>query len=181
MDSKHKPTVGIETTNPKSMPKEHSEIPVWNSENWFYEDVIIGHKIRSIRRTISEGESMQFNCMVLDMHPYVGDEIFAKEEGMFNRVTGRTFWVCDVLRSEGANVAFVRKFYSLLIHSLWYHFVLPSFVYYFNIILITNLDCSSDRFGQRFTFAIFHHLSSIERYRGGKRCNVAESPEETTW
>lgn len=85
MNSKHKPTVGIETTNPKSMPKEHSEIPVWNSENWFYEDVIIGHKIRSVRRTISEGESMQFNCMVLDMHPYVGDEIFAKEEGMFNK------------------------------------------------------------------------------------------------
>ena len=85
MNSKHKPTVGIETTNPKSLPKEHSEIPVWNSENWFFEDVIIDHKIRSIRRTISEGEAMQFNCMVLDMHPYVGDEIFAKEEGMFNK------------------------------------------------------------------------------------------------
>ena len=85
MNSKHKPTVGIETTNPKSLPKEHSKIPVWNSENWFYEDVIIDHKIRSIRRTISEGEAMQFNCMVLDMHPYVGDEIFAKEEGMFNK------------------------------------------------------------------------------------------------
>tara|TARA_B100001964_G_scaffold224831_1_gene272035 strand:- start:136 stop:693 length:558 start_codon:yes stop_codon:yes gene_type:complete len=85
MNSKHKPTVGIESTNPKNMPKEHGEISVWNSENWFYEDVIIGHKIRSIRRTISEGEAMQFNCMVLDMHPYVGDEIFAKEEGMFNK------------------------------------------------------------------------------------------------
>ena len=85
MNSKHKPTVGIETTNPKSLPKEHSGIPVWNSENWFYEDVIIDHKIRSIRRTISEGEAMQFNCMVLDMHPYVGDEFFAKEEGMFNK------------------------------------------------------------------------------------------------
>ena len=85
MNSKHKPTVGIETTNPKNMPKEHTEIPLWNSENWFYEDVIIGHKIRSLRRTISEGEAMQFNCMVLDMHPYVGDEIFAKEEGMFNK------------------------------------------------------------------------------------------------
>ncbi len=85
MNSKHKPTVGIETTNPKDMPKDHGEIPVWNSENWFYEDVIIGHKIRSIRRTISEGEAMQFNCMVLDMHPYVGDEIFAKKEGMFKK------------------------------------------------------------------------------------------------
>ena len=47
--------------------------------------LIIDHKIRSLRRTISEGEAMQFNCMVLDMHPYVGDEVFAKEEGMFNK------------------------------------------------------------------------------------------------
>ncbi len=71
MNSKYKHTIGIETTNPKNMPTDHAEIPVWNSENWFYEDVIIGHKIRSIRRTISEGEAMQFKSMVLDMHPYV--------------------------------------------------------------------------------------------------------------
>ena len=83
--SKYSPTIGIESTNPKDMPPEHSEIPVWNSENWFYEDVIIDHKIRSLRRTISEGEAMQFNCMVLDMHPYVGDEHFAKEEGIFGK------------------------------------------------------------------------------------------------
>ena len=85
MNSKYKPTIGLESTHPKDIPSEHSEIPVWNSENWFYEDVIIDHKIRSLRRTISEGEAMQFNCMVLDMHPYVGDEVFAKEEGMFNK------------------------------------------------------------------------------------------------
>ena len=70
-DNKFENTVGIESTFPKDMPNEHGEIPVWNSENWFYEDVIVGHKIRSLRRTISEGEAMQFNCMVLDMHPYV--------------------------------------------------------------------------------------------------------------
>ena len=40
-DFKYKNTVGIESTYPKDMPKDHSEIPVWNSENWFYEDVII--------------------------------------------------------------------------------------------------------------------------------------------
>ena len=28
---------------------------------------------------------MQFNCMVLDMHPYVGDEHFAKNEGLFKK------------------------------------------------------------------------------------------------
>ena len=84
-DNKFENTVGIESTFPKDMPNEHGEIPVWNSENWFYEDVIVGHKIRSLRRTISEGEAMQFNCMVLDMHPYVGDEHFAKNEGMFQK------------------------------------------------------------------------------------------------
>lgn len=71
--------------NPNPDPAKHPEIPVWNAENWFYEDFEIGHKIRSIRRTISEGECMLFNSLVLDMHPYVGDEIFAKEQGVFGR------------------------------------------------------------------------------------------------
>lgn len=65
--------------------EEHSSIPIWNAEDWYYEDIIIGRRIRSIRRTISEGESMQFNALVLDMHPYVADEIFAKEQGVFGR------------------------------------------------------------------------------------------------
>ena len=51
-DNKFENTVGIESTFPKDMPNQHGEIPVWNSENWFYEDVIIDHKIRSLRRTI---------------------------------------------------------------------------------------------------------------------------------
>ena len=71
--------------NPNPDPAKHSEIPVWNAENWFYEDFEIGHKIRSIRRTISEGESMLFNALVLDMHPYVGDQIFASREGVFGK------------------------------------------------------------------------------------------------
>lgn len=71
--------------NPNPDPARHQEIPVWNAENWFYEDFEIGHRIRSIRRTISEGESMLFNSLVLDMHPYVGDQIFASREGVFGR------------------------------------------------------------------------------------------------
>ena len=78
-------TVGIESTHPKTMPEAHAALPVWNSENWFYEDFAVDHKIRSLRRTISEGESMQFNALVLDMHPYVGDQIFAEAEGLFGR------------------------------------------------------------------------------------------------
>ena len=42
---------------------------------------------RSIRRTISEGESMAFNALVLDMHPYVAGDVafrkFATPSSMF--------------------------------------------------------------------------------------------------
>ncbi len=63
----------------------HNEIPLYNTESWFYEDFEVGARVRSIRRTISEGESMAFNALVMDMHPYVADEIFAREEGVFGR------------------------------------------------------------------------------------------------
>jgi len=81
----HPATVGVSSTHPKDMPADHAEIPVWNAENWFYEDFEIGHKIRSLRRTISEGESMQFNALVLDMHPYVADQRFAETQGIFGK------------------------------------------------------------------------------------------------
>jgi len=64
---------------------KHKEIPLYNTESWFYEDFEIGSRVRSIRRTISEGESMAFNALVMDMHPYVADEVFATEEGVFGR------------------------------------------------------------------------------------------------
>ena len=79
------PTVGVSSTNPKDMPAEHAAIPVWNAENWLYEDWPVGQKIRSLRRTISEGESHQFNLLVTDIHPYVQDERFAATEGVFGR------------------------------------------------------------------------------------------------
>jgi acyl dehydratase len=71
--------------NPNPDPQKHREIALFNTETWMYEDFEVGAKVRSIRRTISEGEAMAFNALVLDMHPYVADEIFAKEEGVFGR------------------------------------------------------------------------------------------------
>ncbi len=71
--------------NPNPDPAKHKEIPIWNAEDWLYEDFEVGKRARSIRRTISEGESMLFNAMVLDMHPYVADDVFAKEEGIFGK------------------------------------------------------------------------------------------------
>ncbi|MEO4000349.1 MaoC family dehydratase [Mesorhizobium sp. CAU 1732] len=78
-------SVGVSSTRPSDMPLDHAEIPVWNSENWFYEDWPVGQKIRSLRRTISEGESHSFNNLVLDIHPYVQDELFAQREGIFDK------------------------------------------------------------------------------------------------
>lgn len=71
--------------NPNPDPKLHGNIEIWNAQDWYYEDIELGKRIRSIRRTISEGESMQFNALVQDMHPYVADEIFATQEGRFGR------------------------------------------------------------------------------------------------
>lgn len=71
--------------NPNPDASQHQQIPVWNAENWLYEDFEPGVRARSIRRTISEGESMLFNALVLDMHPYVADAKFAAEEGVFGR------------------------------------------------------------------------------------------------
>ncbi|HEX4021689.1 MAG TPA: MaoC family dehydratase [Acidobacteriaceae bacterium] len=71
--------------NPNPDPARHKEIPIWNAEDWYYEDFLPGQTARSIRRTISEGECMMFNALVLDMHPYVADDVFAREEGVFGK------------------------------------------------------------------------------------------------
>jgi acyl dehydratase len=77
--------IGVHARPMACLPADHAAIPVWNAEDWYFEDFQIGDRIRSIRRTISEGESMQFNSLVMDHHPYVSDEIFAREEGVFGR------------------------------------------------------------------------------------------------
>lgn len=77
--------IGVHARALSGLPQDHAAIPVWNSEDWYFEDFVIGDRIRSIRRTIAEGESMMFNSLVMDHHPYVSDEIFAREEGLFGR------------------------------------------------------------------------------------------------
>ena len=77
--------IGVHARAAPGLPDDHAEIPVWNSEDWYFEDFEVGDKIRSIRRTISEGESMLFNSLVMDHHPYVSDERFAAEDGVFGR------------------------------------------------------------------------------------------------
>src|SRR5260370_19023113 len=54
-----------------------------------------GRQIRSIRRTLSEGECMLFNSFVLDMHPYAADEPFART-GLVHRPFGARATVFSV-------------------------------------------------------------------------------------
>lgn len=77
--------IGVHARGLPGLPDDHAEIPVWNAEDWYYEDFEVGDKIRSIRRTISEGESMLFNSLVMDHHPYVSDQQFAEHEGVFGK------------------------------------------------------------------------------------------------
>src|SRR6056297_1830780 len=77
--------IGVHARGMPGLPEEHAEIPAWNSENWYFENFEVGDRIRSIRRTISEGEAMLFNSLVMDHHPYVSDERFAAEEGVFGK------------------------------------------------------------------------------------------------
>ena len=77
--------IGTHARGLPGLPQAHAEIPVWNAENWYFEDFMPGDKIRSIRRSISEGESMLFNSLVMDHHPYVSDALFAEQEGVFGR------------------------------------------------------------------------------------------------
>lgn len=79
------PTVGVSSTHPADMPAAHAAMPVWNAENWFYEDWPVGQKIRSLRRTVGEADSHQFNLLVTDIHPYVQDQLFAETRGIFSR------------------------------------------------------------------------------------------------
>ena len=49
-------TVGTQSTHPKTMPQAHADLPVWNSENWFYEDFEIGLIRASYEVFKGEGE-----------------------------------------------------------------------------------------------------------------------------
>ena len=39
--------IGVHARGAPGLPEDHAEIPVWNSENWYFEDFEIGDKIRS--------------------------------------------------------------------------------------------------------------------------------------
>jgi len=71
--------------NPNPDPIARYQVPVWNQDTKMYEDYQVGEVDRSIRRTISEGEVMLFSSLLVDLHPYVADDKWAREEGLFGK------------------------------------------------------------------------------------------------
>jgi acyl dehydratase len=67
-------------------PDEISEMKIWNVEYKNFEDYEVGSKLKSLGRTISEGECTWFNTWVLDIHPYAADETFARKNRFGTRL-----------------------------------------------------------------------------------------------
>lgn len=122
--------------NPNPDATRHKEIQIWNAEDWHYEDFLPGEIARSIRRTISERESMMFNALVLDMHPYVADEVFAQEEGVF----GKRLVVGSFVFSVGLGLMVHNCIYTFSYGYDKLRFIKPVFIGDTIYTIRTNLD-----------------------------------------
>jgi acyl dehydratase len=144
-------------------PATHKSIPLYNTESWFYEDFVVGERVRSIRRTISEGESMAFNALVLDMHPYVADKIFAEQEGVFGRrIVAGAFVFCIGLGLVANNCVTAFSYgYDRL------RFIKPVFIGDTIYTIRTNLDKQprSETMGLvRVSYEVFKHPGELVLY-----------------
>ncbi len=90
---------------------KHSEIALYNTESWFFEDFEVGARVRSIRRTISEGESMAFNH--INAHEYRAvrhdGNGFVRENSIFELTNGGKKLICHAWAQQkpgGPEVAF---------------------------------------------------------------------------
>jgi hypothetical protein len=61
------------------------EIPLYNVETWMHEEFAVGQKVRSIRRTISEGEAMTFDCLVAGARVFSYGAYKSQEEAVDRR------------------------------------------------------------------------------------------------
>ena len=66
-------------------PEDHATIPVWNPKDWRFEDIETSDKIRSLRKTISQGGSVLFKSLDMDHQTFASDERFAAKGGAFGR------------------------------------------------------------------------------------------------
>jgi acyl dehydratase len=74
--------------------QQRFDIPVWNAENRLFDDYVVGERLRSIRRTITEGEAANFNTFVMDLHPYASDEPFAQTGPFGTRIVAGAMTFC---------------------------------------------------------------------------------------
>ena len=83
---------GVYARGVPGAPEDHATIPVWNSKDWRFEDFETSDKIRSLRRTISQGGSVLFKSLVMDHQTFASDKRFEAKGGAFGRriVAGAT-------------------------------------------------------------------------------------------
>ena len=101
--------IGVHARGLPGLPDDHAKIPVWNAENWFYEDFAIGDKIRSIRRTIAEGEKPLRTPLLIAMRVLLTLAI----EGLVFYLFGyrekrswRVFFIANLVTQTGLNLLF---------------------------------------------------------------------------
>jgi acyl dehydratase len=82
------------TNSATSTPEDRYNIRVWNAEDRLFGDYVPGEQLRSIRRTISEGEATHFNTFVMDLHPYASDEPFAETGPFGTRIVAGAMTFC---------------------------------------------------------------------------------------
>jgi acyl dehydratase len=107
-------TVGVSSTFLSDVPPDHVALAAWNAENRSCEDSGIGHRIRSLRRTITEGESHLFNPLMLDSHHDVQDEMSAAKEGVIKSVL-----IGDTIPTLRTNLTKQSKYPTMGLLVLW--------------------------------------------------------------
>lgn len=74
--------------------QQRDEIPVWNAERQSYDEYEAGSKIKSLRRTLTAGETANFNTFVLDIHPLAADEPYSKDQRFGRRLVAGAMTFC---------------------------------------------------------------------------------------
>ena len=98
------PTVGVSSTHPSTMPAEHARLPVWNAENWFYEDFEIGD-IYEHRpgRTVTEADNVLFTTLTMNTQALHLDAAWSATQPFGQRLVNSMFTLSTLVGSSVAS------------------------------------------------------------------------------
>ena len=86
------PTVGVASTYPNNMPEEHAALPVWNAENWFYEDFEVGDIYQHpLGRTVLPVDNSWFTLLTQNTNPIHFDRHYSAQTEFGQPLVDSTF------------------------------------------------------------------------------------------